>query len=63
MCLCGSCHQSNISGSFHNIYGTHETTPEDLEEYINTKRIQLGIDKSFSLESYFNGEILRKDNI
>ena len=63
MCLCGSCHQSNISGSFHNIYGTHETTPEDLEEYINTKRIQLGIDKPFSLESYFNGEILRKDNI
>jgi len=32
--LCDNCHDSKIIGSFHNIYGTHYNTTEQLCEYI-----------------------------
>lgn len=32
--LCDKCHLSNFKGSFHYIYGTHNNTKEQLEEYI-----------------------------
>lgn len=32
--LCDLCHNPNKYGSFHNLYGTHDNTPEQLEEYI-----------------------------
>jgi len=32
--LCENCHVPNIKGSFHNIYGTHNNTKEQLEEYL-----------------------------
>lgn len=35
--LCAECHDSTIEGSFHNLYGTHNTTPEQLREYILNK--------------------------
>lgn len=38
--LCTSCHDSRIKNSFHNIYGTRNTIPEDLYEYI--QRYQSG---------------------
>ena len=63
MCLCELCHQSKIVGSFHNMNGTHNNTPEQLEEYINDKRKQLGINIPFSLESYFSGNILKPGDV
>lgn len=35
--LCTKCHDSTEEGSFHNIYGTHNTTPDQLREYILNK--------------------------
>lgn len=35
--LCVECHDSTENGSFHNIYGTHNTTSEQLREYILNK--------------------------
>ena len=61
--LCSSCHDFTVKGSFHNTYGTRGTTPEQLEEYINSKRTELGITIPFSLESYLSGNILKPDDI
>lgn len=63
MCLCENCHAVKIDGSFHNLYGTFNKTPEELEEYINNKRQQLGINIPFSLESYLAGDILKPGDI
>lgn len=41
--LCEKCHCVNISGSFHNIYGAWHNTPEQLYEYIENKRNELGV--------------------
>lgn len=35
--LCVNCHDSIENGSFHNIYGTHNTTSKQLREYILNK--------------------------
>lgn len=35
--LCENCHDSTKEGSFHNIYGTHDTTSIQLREYILNK--------------------------
>lgn len=35
--LCENCHDSTKNGSFHNIYGTHNTTSSQLREYILSK--------------------------
>ena len=35
--LCVECHDATESGSFHNIYGTHDTTSSQLREYILNK--------------------------
>lgn len=61
--LCVRCHGIPIKDSFHNKYGTINNTPEQLEEFINWKRKQLGIDIPFSLEEYRNGNILKPLNI
>ena len=61
--LCKNCHDSTIKGSFHNIYGTVHKTPEELEEYINNKRKQLGINIPFTIALYQSGTILKPDDI
>lgn len=43
ICLCEKCHNPYYEGSFHNIYRTRKNTPEQLQEYINTKRESLGL--------------------
>ncbi len=63
MCLCELCHQSKKANSFHNIYGTHNNTPSQLEEYINNRRKQLGINIPFSLDSYLSGNILKPGDV
>lgn len=63
ICMCKECHYTTVKDSFHNKYGTVNNTPEQLEEYINWKRKQLGIDVPFSLEEYKKGEILKPLNI
>lgn len=40
--LCKECHDPRFEGSFHNIYGTHNNTPEQLYEYINQRKVKLG---------------------
>lgn len=57
--LCDECHYPTFAGSFHNTYGTQNNTPQQLEEYINNKRKELGINIPFSIDSYLNGEILK----
>lgn len=57
--MCKECHYTTESGSFHNTYGTTNNTPEQLEEYINNKRKELGINIPFTIEAYKNGNILK----
>lgn len=61
--LCASCHDVTIPGSFHNLYGTHGKTEQELEEYINNKRKQLGINIPFSIDEYKQGKILKPNDI
>lgn len=61
--LCVECHGVPISGSFHNIYGTTNNTSKQLEEYINNKRKDLGINIPFSIEEYLKGNFLKPSDI
>jgi len=36
--LCRNCHNSKVSGSFHNTYGTRHNTTKQLEEYISKNK-------------------------
>lgn len=58
--LCRNCHITSVSGSFHNIYGVQNNTPEQLEEFINNKRKQLGINIPFSIKDYQNTHIFKE---
>ena len=59
MTLCENCHANGKEGSLHSIYGTNNgVTPEQLQEYINNKRKQLGINVPFDIDEYKNGNIL-----
>lgn len=42
--LCEKCHLENYPDSFHSRYGHKHNTPEQLREYINQRRTELGID-------------------
>lgn len=61
--LCKNCHYTTVPDSFHNLYGTTNNTPEQLEEYINYKRKKIGINIPFSIKAYKNGKILKPKNI
>lgn len=52
--LCDSCHSPSIKGSFHHIYGTHNNTREQLNEYISNHKVDQP--KSEFVERYNNGE-------
>lgn len=58
--LCKECHYPTVKGSFHNVYGTNNNTPEQLEEYINNKRKLLNIAIPFSYVDYINGKNILK---
>ena len=36
--LCEMCHSSRVLGGFHQVYGTRNNTPEQLQEYFDNKR-------------------------
>ena len=54
ICLCKNHHNVGVYGSFHNTYGTSNNTPEQLEEYVNLKRQELGIYDYFDVYTYMN---------
>ena len=60
---CYNCHDSTVDGSFHNLYGTHGKTPQELEEYINNRRKELGIPIPFSIDEYKKGNILKRGDV
>ena len=45
VCLCNNCHNPFVKGSFHNTYGTRNNTAEQLQEYIDNKREELGLSR------------------
>lgn len=61
--LCEDCHASTKKGTFHTIYGIKNNTPEQLEEYINNKRQELGISIPFSMAEYKSGKILKPGDV
>lgn len=54
ICLCREHHSISCDGSFHRVYGLHNNTPEQLEEYVNIKRKELGIDEYFDVYKYMS---------
>lgn len=43
--LCDKCHDPKFIGSFHNIYGSHNNTPQQLQEYLNINREKFGLNQ------------------
>lgn len=58
--LCINHHNQKINGSFHNTYGAI-TSPQQLEEYINNKRKELGIDIPFNIDDYMRNKMILDD--
>lgn len=58
--LCANCHDISIKGSLHNIFGSHNVTPEQLEAYINNKRKQFGIIIPFAIDVYIKNKNMNK---
>ena len=52
MSLCKIHHNIAVKGSYHSVYGTNNFLPEQLDDYINEKRRELGIDKPFDIYEY-----------
>jgi len=50
--LCENCHSISNIGSLHNIYGATDVTSKQLEEYINSKRQELGVADVFSIQDF-----------
>lgn len=61
--MCDMCHDTRNDGSLHNLYGTIGVAPEELEEYINNRRKELGIPIPFSIDSYREGNILMPGDV
>ena len=61
--LCSDCHAATKKNTFHNIYGSRNNTPEQLEEYINKKRQELGIPIPFSMAEYNTGKTLKPGDV
>ena len=61
--FCKNCHNASVPGSFHNTMGVFGKTEEELEEYINKRRKELGINIPFSIDSYKQGNILKPEDV
>lgn len=61
VCMCKEHHSIGSPISFHSIYGLHNNTPEQLEEYVNIMRERLGIDEPFDVYQYM--ENIESDNM
>lgn len=53
--LCEQCHLNHYKGSLHSTYGNANVTPEQLQEYANKRRAELGITEPFDINKYTNG--------
>lgn len=53
LCLCRRHHNTKVMGSFHQKYGTQNNTPEQLQEYIDNKRSELGLPR-ITIEEIIN---------
>lgn len=63
--LCKECHDPTIVGSFHYEYGTRNNNIEQLQEYINNRRVELNL-PLYSIDRYlqYRGDLSnRSDNI
>ena len=54
VCISREYHSTNCPGSFHNVYGTQNNTPEQFQDYVNMKRKELGIEEYFDVYEYMN---------
>ena len=61
ICMCKEHHSVAIPDSFHSVYGRYDNTPEQLEEYINNKRKELGNYEHFDIYEYINNTKLEND--
>lgn len=50
--LCEECHDTTYYGSFHQVYRTHNNTPDQFNEFANRKRKELGITTPFNIYDY-----------
>ena len=50
--LCEQCHLNHYEGSLHSTYGNANVTPEQLVEYANKRRAELGITELFNIYDY-----------
>ena len=55
-CGCTLCqkHHTGSQESFHKIYGNRHNTPEQLQDYVNMMRNELGINEYFDVYDYMN---------
>ena len=51
--LCEMHHSMNIIGGFHQVYGTYNNTPEQLQEYLDKERYELGL-SAITIEEIIN---------
>lgn len=54
ICICKQHHNVGSPISFHTVYGKFDNTPEQLEDYVNAKRNELGINEHFDVYEYMD---------
>ena len=52
--LCKEHHSTGEPDSFHAVFGKYDNTPEQLEDYVNMKRKELGIPEYFDVYEYMS---------